>query len=494
MDRSPEQMDRRQFLKTTAAGVAAAGAAGPLSRVARAADEKPDKKGDASPPAADPRKLIHRNENPNFVYRRLGRTDFNCGRIVAGWVKEPALLRRYVAEGVNYLDTARGYGEYEVALGEQFRKKTIKRDDVWITSKATGIAGYNIIDPQVQDLYREAMGKFLGDKVTISVGDKTREVDPGKAKQEAFLGVHKECVKKMKATGESPDWRPLGKRISEMYARMLDESLGKDRLGVEYVDCYFVHGIEIPWIFKCIELWETYEKAHKAGKVKHFGFSTHNNQKDVLAAAAEANEKGPWKIDLIMPGVNPITFHEWRDELAKLKKQDVGIVAMKTSGKVRHATTKREEKLAEVFEGRKLNDWERAKTYMLHATDELIDACIAAVDKDDQIGRTLGLPKIQLAAAARRELEAVVRLEMAGACHLCGDCTTICPEDVAVADILRYHAYIHQYDDREQAVALYRTLGYDPSKRCTNCGACKDVCPESIDLMAAINEVVARIG
>ncbi len=489
MPEGKARIDRREFLKATAS-VAAAGAVAPGVLGAEAAG--------AAPAAAQD--LIKRNENPAFAYRRLGRTNFNCGRIVAGWMKEPVLLRKMINAGVNYLDTARGYGEYEVELSKLLKGA---RDKVWVTSKATDIAGHAKIDEEVQRLYREEMTRFLGDKVTVVVSpgrgrkqekESTREIETAKAEPTAFLGLYKECVKKMKATGGKPDWRPLGKRIADLYARKLDESLG--RMGIDYVDCYMVHGIEIPWIFQCLELWEAYEKAHKAGKVKHFGFSTHTHQKEVLAAAVEANASGPWKIDLIMPGVNPGegSFHYYRPELEALKKQDVGIVAMKTSGTVRHASTPREEKLAEMMDGKKLNEWERAKAYMLHATDGLIDACIAKVDNDEQFERTLDLPRLKLAAAVRQELEALVRLEMAGACSLCGDCTTACPEDIAVADLLRYHAYIHQYDEREMAADLYRRLGYDPGKRCSACGHCADACPSSIDLLRAVREVAAALA
>ena len=465
------RIDRREFLKTTAAGLAASGVLGPLGAVARAADAK---------------RLIRRNENPEFVYRRLGRTNFNCGRVVAGWITEPPILRKMIAGGVNYLDTARHYGEYEVELAPLLKGA---RDKVWVTSKASGIAGYDTLDSEVQKLYREAMTKFLGEKVSIAADGKTQEITTASAPREKFLAIHKECVKKMKATGQSPDWRPVGRRISEMYAKMLDESL--DRMKIETIDCYMMHGIEIPWIFQCTELWETFEKAQRAGKARCFGFSTHANQKDVLAAGVEANAAGPWKIDLTMPGVNPgeKSFHDYRPELEGFKKQDVGIVAMKTSGTIRKASTKIEEKLAEVADGRKLNAWERAKVYMLQATDNLIDAVIAKADNAEQVTKALDLPKIRLAAAERRELEAVVRADMVGACRLCGNCTAACPQGVAVADVLRCHAYLHQYNDREMAESVYANLGYTPSDRCADCGQCRKACPSSIDLPRAIQEV-----
>ncbi|MGB9625459.1 MAG: aldo/keto reductase [Phycisphaerae bacterium] len=470
-------MDRREFLKTTAAGLAAGGTLGAFGSLVQAAEE--------------PGRIIHRNENPEFVYRRLGRTNFNCGRIVAGWIKEPSLLRRMIAGGVNYLDTARGYGEYEVELAPLL--KSI-RDKVFVTSKSTGIAGHHTVDPEVQRLYREAMTRFLGDKVSITVDGERQEIAPSSAPREKFLALHRECMRKMKATGEKPDWRPLGRRIADMYARMLDESLA--RMKIDNVDCYMMHGIEIAWIFQCTELWDAYEKAHKAGKARHFGFSTHANQKDVLAAAVEANAAGPWKIDLIMPGVNPgeKSFHSYRPELEAFRRQDVGIIAMKSSGTIRRAATKAEEKLDEAARASGLNAYERAKLYMLEATDGLIDAVIATVDKAEQLDKVMSLPKIRLAAAQRRELEATVQADMAGACRLCGRCTAACPQGIAVADVLRCHAYVHQYNDLAMAASVYGSLGYDPGDRCMKCGRCRKACPSSIDLPRTIGEVARAMA
>jgi hypothetical protein len=275
--------------------------------------------------------------------------------------------------------------------------------------------------------------------------------------------------------------------MAELYARKLDESL--ERLSIEYVDCYFVHGVEIPWMFDCIELWEAYASAHKAGKVKHFGFSTHNHQKEVLAAAVVANDKGPWKIDLIMPGVNPESFDHLKPELQKLKKQDVGIVAMKTKGIANRPVDGREQKFKNLMGGKEYNEWERAKLWMLHLTEGLVDSVIAAVKDVDEMGRTLALPNVKLNAAAERELRAIVKQEMAGACHLCGDCETHCPEHIAVTDMIRYHAYIHQYNEKELARSLYKQHGYDPSKVCTNCGKCHDACTSHVNVTQLLHEL-----
>ncbi len=455
-----DKLGRRGFLKHAAAGIGAAAAGATLT----AAQEK--QTSSETKPKTD--ELIWRNKAPTMEYRRMGRTNYMVSRIVGGWGGDENLWRRMLQRGLNYIDTARGYGNHEEELRNFLQRF---RDKVWITSKSTGIAGYNKIDDEVQKLYRDAMKSYLGD----GGGD--------------LLALHKNAVKKQQETGEKPDFRPIGALIARLYAKMLDESLA--RMKIDDVDCYMMHGIEIPWIFDCLELWETFEKARQAGKTKHFGFSVHKHHKEVLAAGVEANARGPWKIDLIMPGVNPESFEQLKGELAALKKQDVGIIAMKTKGIVNRPVDGRAQKFDNLMGNQQYNEWERAKLWMLHLTDDLIDGVIAAMKNNEEMEKDLALPSVKLSAAARRELRAIVKLEMAGVCHLCGDCSTNCPEHIAVTDMIRYHAYIHQYDEKEMARELYALAGYDPAALCNNCGHCAAVCPSKVPITKLLNELSA---
>ncbi len=455
------KLNRRRFIQTTAAGVGVAAGVGSLSH---AADEKPA----SGAPAVkvNEKDLIRRAEAPTMEYARLGRTNWMVSRIVAGWCRDLSLHRRLLERGVNYYDCARGYGNYEVEL-KDFLKRF--RDKVFIVSKATDVAGYEKIDDEVVKLYRKAMQDFIGE----SEGD--------------LLKLHNKAVEKQKATGAKPDIRPAGERMAKLYADKLDESLG--RMGIDKVDAYFVHGIAIPWMFDCIEIWEAYEKAHKAGKASHFGFSVHANHKEVLAAAVAANERGPWKIDLCMPGVNPESYDRLKPELEALKKQDVGIVAMKTKGIAGRPVDGREEKFKSLMGGKTYNEWERAKLWMLHLTENNVDAVISALKNVDEMDRTLALVKVKLTAEAERELRALVKLEMAGTCHLCGACGSACPEHIALTDMIRYHSYVHQYNEKEYARELYAKAGYDPSELCTSCGKCTDACPTGVQVTRILSEL-----
>lgn len=463
------RIDRRRFLKDSAAGISAAAVG---TSMLHAAESKPAA-GLAPEARVDPKDLIWRSKTPTMDYHRLGRTNYMVSRIVAGMGGNDIIWRRMMDRGINYFDTGECYlaGNHERDLSRLFRSF---RDDLWVTTKPSDVAGFQKIDEQVRKLYLKAMKDFIGG----SEGD--------------LLGLHKTAVEKHKKTGRKPDLRPAGKRMATLYADKLDGSLR--RMRIDHIDCYMMHGVEIPWMFDCLEVWEAHEKAHRAGKVKHFGFSVHKHHKDVLAAAVQANKRGPWKIDLVMAGVNPESFDHLKPELTALKKQDVGIIAMKTSGIANRPVDDREKKFKSLVGDKSYNQRERAKLWMLHLTEGLIDACIAAMENNEQMDKDLALPMVRLSAAAKRELRAIVKLEMAGSCHLCGRCETNCPEHIAIADMIRYHAYIHQYHDEELARRLYAMAGYDPTEVCRNCGTCTEVCPANVPITRLLRELSADLA
>ena len=90
---APYEMNRRAFMKTTAAATATAA----VAPSARAQDAPADG-------------LIHRNERSGMPYRKLGRTNFMCSRLVFGGGaalmggKAVRLLNAAFDAGVNFYD------------------------------------------------------------------------------------------------------------------------------------------------------------------------------------------------------------------------------------------------------------------------------------------------------------------------------------------------------------------------------------------------------
>ena len=261
MPNQDDGINRRDFLHRAAGAALSGSAIAAGSGVAMGAE------------AASGDKVIWRNRKPGMTYRRLGRTDLMCSRLAAGWRGNNRLKAMLIEKGVNYLDTSRNYagGQNEKEIAPLVKKY---RDRLFLSSKASGLAGY----PRLS-------------------------FKPGE-----------------------------GAKAARMYTELLDTSL--EELKVDHVDCYYLHGVAKPFVLETQELYAAYEKAHKAGKVKHYGFTTHANVGEVLAKAVEVEAKGDVKYDLIMVACKPTSWDGLKDSITQLRKRDIGVICMKGTGRV----------------------------------------------------------------------------------------------------------------------------------------------------------------
>ena len=195
--------------------------------------------------------LIRRNERPTMTYRKLGRTNFMSSRLVFGGAlllsKGFRLLDRTFEAGINHYDvgTEIAYKGSERRLAPFLKAN---RDNIWVTSKAP-LSSVRI-KPQ--------------DSITLE----------------------------------------QAKTAAEFWTKLLNASL-KD-LQTEYVDAYYLMAVENPALISSEEIYKAFLDAKAAGKVGHWGLSTHNNAKKVLEAAIETG----W-YDLAMIGITPAGWYDW---------------------------------------------------------------------------------------------------------------------------------------------------------------------------------------
>ena len=269
-------MGRRDFMAVSAAAVAGAAVVAPSASVLAQTGAGTDG-------------LIHRNERPDkMTYRKLGRTNFMSSRLVFGCGaalqggKGVNLLERAFEEGVNFFDVGSNsyYKQSENNLAPFMKRR---RADIWVTSKAP-----------------------------IRLGTVLREEDE--------LTVE------------------LAKQAADIWTRLLEASL-KD-LDTDYIDAYYIMMVDHPAIVKCAEIREAFDKAKAAGKVGHFGISTHRRANVCLEAAVEAG----W-YDLAMIAVTPAGWFDMaamgpvrngpdlkgmRPSLDKAREAGIGLIGMKT--------------------------------------------------------------------------------------------------------------------------------------------------------------------
>ncbi len=420
MTEQGNELNRRDFLHHAAgAAIGASALAGGAAEAEGAEKKAPDQK------------MIWRNKRDGMTYRRLGRTNYMCSRLAAGWRGNNRLKQLLFNKGVNYFDTSRAYmnGLNEAQLGKLVRKI---RDKIFLSSKASGVVGY----PRLS-------------------------FKPGE-----------------------------GKKAAGMYTKLLDESL--KTIGVDHLDCYYLHGVAQPWVLETEELYAAFEKAHKAGKVKHNGITMHSKVTENLAKAVEMEEKGLKWFDLVMVACNPNSWPNNQEHIRKLQKHDVGVIAMKATGRVGGIKDPGVEKLMALGDDLELNDRERSYAYMMHIAD--VDVLISEMQSVAHVEGNLKLPRMKLAAADWRRLEHRVLAEQRDACHHCGQCTAACPKGIEVDAFVRCRSYYHNYaHTAADACHAVRRPDVELAQACGDCDLCDRACPAGIAPGQAVREVARHV-
>jgi len=234
----------------------------------------------------EPDELIHRNEQPSMTYRKLGRTNFmssrlvfGCGAALAGG-KAVRLLDRTFEVGINHYDV--GYDDYykgsERSLAPFMKAH---REQIWVASKAP---------------------LFV-------------RIKPG------------ESITLEQARSTARNW-----------TRQLNSSLMN--LQTEYVDAYYLMAVENPALIGNEEIYQAFLDAKAAGKVGHWGVSTHKNAPKILEAMIETG----W-YDLAMIGITPAGWYDWTTKelaagtpplvdlqplLKRAREAGIGLIGMKT--------------------------------------------------------------------------------------------------------------------------------------------------------------------
>jgi hypothetical protein len=234
--------------------------------------------------------LDHRNERlDKMSYTKLGRTNFMCSKLVFGGGaalaggKAVRLLERAFSNGINHYDL--GYDDYYKGSEKAFKEFANRhRDEIWITSKAPARGG-------------------------IGVGG-SMDYTVAKAKADATF-----------------------------WSKELDKSL--THMGVDYMDAYYLMMVGNPAAMKAEELNNAFLKAKEAGKVGHFGVSTHLRAHECLEVAIETG----W-YDLAMVAITPAGWYDTvtskfvsgkgtlktlRPFLDKARDSGIGLVGMKAA-------------------------------------------------------------------------------------------------------------------------------------------------------------------
>ena len=283
------------------------------------------------------------------------------------------------------------------------------------------------------------------------------------------------------------------RRTPEDLQSNLEESL--KRLNTNYVDLFFVHAISEPGEVDRPEIKAWAAKMKKEGKIKLFGFSTHRNMAECLAAAPKMGF-----IDGIMMTYNYRIMHDqdMNQAVAACHRAGIGLTAMKTQGGGPVADDSEGEvqlggrflkKGFSPFQAKLLAIWEDKRIAAI--CSQMANVTVLQANAAAALSRT------SLSAADRRALAA--HAKATAGCY-CAGCAGICEEALMgaapVAEVMRGLMYARSHRDLELARAtLAEALPGGPGALLTtDFSPAQAACPQGLPIARLMREAAEELA
>ncbi len=284
-----------------------------------------------------------------------------------------------------------------------------------------------------------------------------------------------------------------GPQAFARYEARLNKSL--ERLRTDYVDCYYLHGVEgreIP-LFRDPDVKAAFEKLKKSGKIRFAGLSCHDKMlPEIVTAAAECG----W-IDQIMIQYNYRTMpaDAVRRALDAASKANLAIVAMKTQADGGAAAFKvgPSPKFKEFVDKGSTNPAAAIKTVF---SDHRVHAVVSEMTNRDMLRENIGASRDHTLTLREKTLLEEHRLATAHLyCHGCGHHCEPAAGGVAVADILRYLRYHEVYGKRQRARELFQELSPEARNLAhADLAAAEAACPHGLPVVELIHRAHRQMG
>ncbi len=345
-----------------------------------------------------------------FAYRTLGKTGIKLPVITMGVMNSdnPNLIRAALDAGMVHLDTAHGY----------------------MRGKNEQVIG-TVLKGRPRDSF------VLATKVYLTRDERT--------------GLYREPA------------------TQEAFSSRLDISL--KRLGLEYVDILYHHNVWKKESAMYEPIMKAMEKAKKEGKAKFLGITTHQNEPEVIHAAADSQF-----YDVVLTSYNFRQKHypEIRKAIAKAAGAGLGIVGMKAIAGVTSSSKKK-------------IDAKAALKWVLQ--DANVHTIVAGFTTFDQMELDLSiLEEPALTKSEKSHLENA-RMTAGLYCQGCGKCMGSCIQNLPIPDLMRSYMYVYGYRNLGAAQDLLLSLNL-PGNPCRDCESCPVPCVSGFQVSARIQDVI----
>lgn len=418
-------IDRRGFLKTSAAGVVGAGVVGINGGLLRAEETKPTSS--------------QLNVNK---YNVLGRTGFKASDIGIGTSRQypVEVIKMLLDSGVNYIDTAERYGrgQSETNIGQAIKGRD--RKSLFITSK---------LSLRGSETKEEIIGKFNKclDRLQTEYIDciMIHGVTMETMKMESFHQASTQLKKegKLRFCGVSNHGPRFG-RSGDSMEKVLVAAAQDGRFDVMLIVYNFLKKDEGEAVINACKAKNIGVTIMKSNPVARY-YSTMER--------VEQMKKEGKEIDARMKG-----YLERMKETAAKADSFIKKHNLKNPAEVRDA----------------------ALRWVLN--NPKVDVLTLAFGSFEDVENLLPISGSRLDSSDKKKL-AVFRQGMSHfyCRHACGVCESTCPQNVPVNTIMRYNHYFDANGSEKYAMEKYAALDAARADACRDCnGHCETACPFNV--------------
>jgi predicted aldo/keto reductase-like oxidoreductase len=272
------------------------------------------------------------------------------------------------------------------------------------------------------------------------------------------------------------------------------------QLNTSYIDLYFgVYMVNNMALFTDdVKKWA--QNAKKRGAIKHFGFSTHENMPQCLAAAAKLD----W-IDAIMTKYDfrLMQDKQMQDAIDACHKAGIGLIAMKTQAMRQrnasadpNAEAEADKKMLAHFLDKGFTEGQvKIKAVM---DDQRISTVCSSMTSTTMLMTNIAvaLDKTKLAA---EDMDMLKRYAQATCSGYCAGCAHICEPvalGVPVGDIMRALMYHDSYGDIAHAKAVFAEIPADVKQRLLSIdySIAESRCPNRMPIGKLVADAAAKLA
>jgi len=240
------------------------------------------------------------------------------------------------------------------------------------------------------------------------------------------------------------------------------------RMQTDYIDIAMTHGVSDMKLFDNQELLAAYAQLKKQGKIRFTGFSTHNAQ----VTLKQALDREFAEVILVI--YNHLEGKDIEPLIADVRDKGIGIVAMKIFAGGKQGNLKD-------FVNKDVSYPQAAIRWVL--SNPKIDTCIPTMSSYSHVEEYVRASAQPLDRSDLQVIAEYQRQTKEDYCRVsCSECLSVCPQNVAINDVLRYQMYFSDYRMEKEAMRYYSEL--DNGKKPVNCasciGQCELACPHGL--------------